>query len=201
MTARLVAFDRLLLLWVVAHRIEPLNPLMWGISVIGRGGLVWLAIGTGLMLARRVHVRGVIRIALALLLASLCVNHLLKPIVNRERPFAATPTIHVIGGPPLDRSFPSGHSANAFAGAYVLSCLVPAARAPWWALAMTIAYSRIYLGVHYPLDVAGGAAVGLLSGIAVMALTSPSTRRRPPTAVHHGLPDSRGGTDVRGRSA
>src|SRR6266487_3309593 len=183
--ARLVAFDRLLLLWVVAHRIEPLNPLMWGISVIGRGGLVWLAIGTGLMLARRVHVRGVIRIALALLLASLCVNHLLKPIVNRERP--------------LDGSFPSGHSANAFAGAYVLSCLVPAARVPWWALAMTIAYSRIYLGVHYPLDVAGGAAVGILSGIAVMALTSPSTRRRPPAAVHHGLPDSRGGTDVRGR--
>jgi undecaprenyl-diphosphatase len=180
---RLIEIDRLLLQWVVTHRIDPFDPLMWGISVIGRGGLVWLAIGTGLTLARRLPVRGVVRIALALLLASLCVNLLLKPTVNRERPFATTPAIHVIGRPPLDRSFPSGHSANAFAGAYVLSCFVPAARVLWWALAISIAYSRIYLGVHYPLDVAGGAAVGILSGVVVMALTKPSTRSPPGNRV------------------
>jgi undecaprenyl-diphosphatase len=178
-TARLVSFDRLLLLWVVAHRIEPLNPLMWAISVIGRGGLEWLAIGAGLMFARRLHVRGMIRIALAILLASLCTNQFLKPIVARERPFAVTPQIDVIGRPPLDGSFPSGHSANAFAGAYVLSRLIPAAQVAWWALAIAIAYSRVYLGVHYPSDVAGGAVVGIVSGMVVMALTSLPTRSPP----------------------
>src|SRR5262249_19378101 len=147
-------------LWVVTHRIAVLDPLMRGASVIGRGGIVWLAIGVALTIARRLRPRALVELGLAILLASFIANHLLKPVVARERPFVSTPGIPVIGGRPQDASFPSGHAANAFAGAYVLSRIVPSARIGWLVTAAVIAYSRVYLGVHYPVDVMAGALVG-----------------------------------------
>jgi undecaprenyl-diphosphatase len=152
---------------VVTHRVHGLTPVMWAVSVIGRAGMVWLAAGLGLTIARRLSPRGLIQLALAILLASLVTNQFLKPVIGRERPFVRTPDIHVVGSRPGDPSFPSGHSANAFAGAYVLSRIVPAAQVAWWTTALAIAFSRVYLGVHYPFDVLGGAVVGLLCGMGV----------------------------------
>ena len=63
------------------------------------------------------------------------------------------------------RTFPSGHAANAFAGAMVLSRLVPGVQVAWWALASAIAFSRVYLGVHHPLDVLAGAVIGAICGV------------------------------------
>jgi len=76
----------------------------------------------------------------------------------------STPEILVIGSRPDDASFPSGHAANAFAGASVLARRLRAQRVLWWSLALLIAYSRVYLGVHYPLDVIGGALPGFVCG-------------------------------------
>ena len=138
---------------------------MWVVSVVGRSGIIWLVVGVALTLARRVQPSGLIQLALTILLASLVTDRVLKPLIGRERPFVSTPDIRVIGGRPADASFPSGHAANAFAGSSALSRIVPGARIVWWAMALTIAYSRVYLGVHYPLDVIGGAAMGWLCGL------------------------------------
>jgi undecaprenyl-diphosphatase len=142
---------------------------MWGLSAIGRGGLVWLVIATVLVAFRRLPVRALVSLALALLLASVAANYVLKPFIDRQRPFVGAPEIPVIGGRPRDASFPSGHAATACAAAYVLSALAPEARVLCWAVALAIAYSRVYVGVHYPYDVIAGGAVGAACAALVMA--------------------------------
>jgi len=142
---------------------------MWAFSAAGRGGLLWIIIPAALAAFRRLPVRALVTLALALLLASVIVEGVLKPLIGRPRPFVSDPDIPVIGSRPGDASWPSGHAANAFAGAYVLSAVAPQARVLWWVLALAIAYSRVYVGVHYPYDVIAGAAIGAACGAIVMA--------------------------------
>ena len=142
---------------------------MWTLSAVGRGGAVFIAVAVICALRRRISPRDLLRVLGAILLATAVADYVLKPIVHRQRPFEQQPAIRVIGGRPDDPSFPSGHAANAFAGAVILSALIPRGRVAWWALAFAIAVSRVYLGVHFPLDVAGGALIGLGCG----ALLSP----------------------------
>ena len=151
---------------------------MWSLSAVGRGGIVWLVVGTVLTLTRRMKLSSLVQLALSILLAFAVTDHFLKPLVNRERPFALTHDVAVIGGRPDDASFPSGHAANAFAAMTVLLRAAPAGRLVWWALAVTIAYSRVYLGVHYPFDVLGGALVGWLSAVAVRTVIQRVERLR-----------------------
>jgi undecaprenyl-diphosphatase len=93
----------------------------------------------------------------------------LKLLVDRPRPH-----LHPLVQVPADPSFPSGHAATSFAGATMLAGFAPRL-APWlYLLAAAIAFSRIYVGVHWPLDVLAGAALGTLLALAVSA----SLRRR-----------------------
>jgi undecaprenyl-diphosphatase len=165
MLDQIIHLDQSARFWVITHRLGWLDGGMWILGVIGRGGLVWLVIGLTVMLIRRATPAVLFELMLAIVLASLLANHVLKPLVSRERPFVSTPEILVIGARPGDASFPSGHAANAFAGATVLARRLRAQRGVWWALAALIAYSRIYLGVHYPLDVIGGALLGYVCGV------------------------------------
>lgn len=167
----MIGLDHTVRLWVVTHRPGWLDGLMWFVSVIGRGGLVWLAIGFIVTLIRRTTPALLLELTLAIVLASLLANSVLKPLVSRERPFVSAPEILVIGSRPSDASFPSGHAANAFGGASVLARRLRAEQVVWWALAVLIAYSRIYLGVHYPLDVIAGALLGWVCGAVAGRLT------------------------------
>jgi undecaprenyl-diphosphatase len=72
-----------------------------------------------------------------------------------------------VGDIPTSASFPSGHASTAFAAAVAVSVLVPAWRRPALCVAALVGFSRIYLGVHYTLDVLAGALLGALVGFVV----------------------------------
>ena len=92
-------------------------------------------------------------------------NVILKPIVARIRPYSINQTVHLLVTPLKDYSFPSGHTAASFAS---VSALYFAGRKRMAAgtliVSVLIAFSRMYLYVHYPTDVLGGLIIGLLCG-------------------------------------
>ena len=100
------------------------------------------------------------------------VSYALKQAISRERPNLAyaepKPLVHA----PHDGSFPSGHAAVSFACATLLSFYVPRGAPLFFLLAAAIAWSRVYVGVHYPLDVLGGAALGVVIAIALRWLSA-----------------------------
>jgi membrane-associated phospholipid phosphatase len=104
----------------------------------------------------------------------------LKDFFERARPPHADPSLDPIGTIPESASFPSGHAATAFAAAIAVGLLYPRLRKPLLGLAVLIALSRVYLGVHYVTDVlvgsALGATIGLASGWAVLQLRARLTR-------------------------
>ncbi len=103
---------------------------------------------------------------------SAVVNLGLKLAARRRRPHGAVPVERQIPMP-TSRSFPSGHSAAAFAFATGVADVSPAVAIPLRALAAIVAYSRVHTGVHFPGDVIAGA----LTGVTVGELTSQGIRR------------------------
>ena len=167
MLGAIASLDLAILQWVVTTLRAPwLDPLMIGITRIGLGGAVFVAIGIGVTLTRRGWtVMALWRLLLAVLLAQVIATDILKPLVPRDRPVAAHASIAVVGGPAsADSSMPSGHSATAVAGALALSMLWRRGRVLAWALAVLVMFSRVYMGVHYPSDVVAGAMVGWACG-------------------------------------
>lgn len=159
--AALLALDAALARWINGLAGVPvLDWLMVALTISGTSAVIWLALGVVAGCRNGAAARGVVRMAWGLALTGLLVNGVVKPVVGRERPFVRDPAVHLVGPTPSGSSFPSGHAASAVAGAYGLTFVWPRRRGLLWTLGAGIALSRIYLGVHYPIDVAAGALVG-----------------------------------------
>ena len=138
------------------------------ISYLTTSGIIWIAVGVVLLFFRRTRTAGVILLT-ALALGYLTGDLLLKHLVNRPRPFTAT-DIELLIKQPSGASFPSTHSTLAAASTTVL--LVKKRELGFVALALTviIAFSRLYLYVHYPTDVLCGLVLGVLCGAAALLI-------------------------------
>jgi undecaprenyl-diphosphatase len=169
--------------WVATHRIAALNdPSVW-LGYIDKVGAVWIVLAVVVGVALRFGLArtfGLTLLTTATTFAADSVCFGLKDITDRTRPFVAHPQID-----PLyvvhSSSFPAGHAATAFAGATLLSYVAPKAMPGFFVLAVLIACSRVYVGVHYPGDVIAGAIVGAAVGAVAIGVVAFARRRSATT--------------------
>jgi membrane-associated phospholipid phosphatase len=180
----LLTGDRVLLEALDGLRWEPLTVVFVMLSAWWMKGVAFVAVGAlGDVRARRQLPVASLIAAVSVGIGSLVVA-LLKETVDRPRPAHADPGIDTVVGTPGSPSFPSGHTATAFAAAAVVGAFYPRLRWPLYALAALVGMSRIYLGVHFALDVVAGAILGLSIGLGIVwAVKKTRERLAPRTGV------------------
>jgi len=130
-------------------------------SRLGEHAAIWLALGLAAAALDRRQRADWLRATRSVLIAY-ALNTLLKTVVRRKRPHLEK--LPALISTPTSLSFPSAHASSSFAAARAFSSLLPGQ--PFYAGATAMALSRVYLGVHYPSDIAAGALLGTLVGSA-----------------------------------
>ena len=146
-----------------------IDKLMIAVTLSGELGIIWIIISFFLF-SRTKYTKEAIMVLLAIALASILGEGIIKHIVKRKRPFIKNNIIKLMISQPGTYSFPSGHTASSFAAATVfirtdmrLTYLIVV-------IAILISFSRLYLRVHYLSDVIGGIILGVLSGTIVVMI-------------------------------
>ena len=154
-----------------------LDTVMLFFTHLGDSGFIWAALTAVLLVFRRTRQAGCV-LAAALLIDVVLCNLLLKPLVARVRPCDILADVQLLIPRPDDFSFPSGHTAASFAS---VTALWMAGKKQWAMAALPvgvlIAFSRMYLCVHYPTDILGGAILGAACGWAGAWLVKKAERR------------------------
>ncbi|BBF44754.1 PAP2 family protein [Lachnospiraceae bacterium KM106-2] len=143
-----------------------MDSLMTFITTLGNGGIIWITIGVlclGFKKTRPVGIQLLLAIALGFLIGNLG----LKVLIGRQRPYTRNEDILLLIAEPKDYSFPSGHTLSSFAAAISIFFYNKKWGAAALVLASLIAFSRMYLYVHYPSDIAGGLLLAIV--VAVLA--------------------------------
>lgn len=150
-------------------RTPVLDGIFKNITHLGDGGYFWIALGIILCIWKKTRICGICMLA-SMAVGGLVTNVTLKPLVARQRPCWINETVDLLIAMPKGYSFPSGHS----------QCSFVAATAIFWnhkkwgtaalVLAAFIAFSRLYLYVHFPTDVLAGTVIGLVVGTLVSRL-------------------------------
>lgn len=133
------------------------------VSSLGNFGAIWIALATLLLIIEKYRHSG-LAVSIALLIDFVAVNLIIKPLVGRERPCDVTVPEDMLLACLSDHSFPSGHTAAAFAAAFALFLCHKRAGSAALILAVLKGFSRLYLFVHFPSDVIAGALLGLSFG-------------------------------------
>lgn len=150
--------------FIQAHmRCRFLDMAMPLITKLGDVGIIWIVLALGLLLFPKTRKVGA-AVSAGLVLEALCCNILLKPVVARIRPYEVNLAVQLLIEKPVDFSFPSGHTAAAFATTSALFFSKSRLWIPALVLSVLLAFSRLYLYVHYPTDVLAGALLGILAG-------------------------------------
>lgn len=141
-------------------RFELLDKLMIGITTLGNKGLVWIIIGV-VMLFFKKYRRAGISVLLGLIFGLVLGNWTIKNIVARARPCAINTSIELIIPYPSEFSFPSGHTLSSFIASTCIFLRNKKFGVFAYILASLIAFSRLYLYVHFLTDIIGGILLGI----------------------------------------
>ena len=160
-----------ILYWIQNLRTELLDDLMVGITSLGDGGWIFILF-TLFMLLFVKDKRCGIAMALALIVNLVICNLVLKNVFLRERPCWLDPSIRLLIESPKDFSFPSGHTSGAFSASIAMWLYQKKWGSASLVLAAAIAFSRMYLFVHYPTDILGGIIVGVFDAWLIYTLVN-----------------------------
>lgn len=145
-----------------------MDAVMTFYTALGEVGLIWLASSIVLLIPKKTRKTGFTAL-LAIGVGALLTNVVIKNIVARPRPYTYVEW-NLIIDEPSEWSFPSGHTTAAIAFATAITLRHKKA---WWVYvpAALMAFTRLYLFVHFPTDILGGAAVGVIGGFTANYLT------------------------------
>ena len=156
--------------WIQENmRSDMMDQIMSGISFPGNAGMIWIALAV-MLIAWKKHRSCGLTLAVGLIASGVIGNLFLKNVVARPRPCWINQSVELAIASPLDYSFPSGHTLVSFIAATILFNYNKAVGAAAYVLAVLIAFSRLYLYVHFPTDVLAGIILGIAIGLAVSVL-------------------------------
>lgn len=154
--------DNSILLYIKNNMHGPiLDKAMVIITSLGNEGAIWIVIAGFLIINKKYRKIGLMVLG-ALILSTILGEGILKHLVQRIRPSADIPAVNLLISKPLSYSFPSGHTTSSFAVAGVLAKYLKKYAFIFWGVASLVAFSRLYLYVHYPTDVLAGIILGLI---------------------------------------
>ena len=139
-----------------------LDTVMKFITHLGDGGCIWIITALVLLCFKKTRAAGIC-LAISLAVTAIAGNLILKNLFARTRPFIEA-NMPVIINPPGGYSFPSGHTSSSFAAATALAGCFKKYAYLFYIVAALIAFSRVYLYVHYPSDIICGAVLGIAIG-------------------------------------
>jgi Membrane-associated phospholipid phosphatase len=170
--------DNIILLFIKNNMHSYLmDKIMIAFTDLGNVGMLWIAILLFLISIKKYR-KISIMLLFSLLLSTILGEGILKHIIQRQRPCFSVPAVQLLIPKPLTYSFPSGHTASAFAAAGVLAKYFRKYIVSIYIVAILISFSRLYLYVHYPSDVLAGIILGLLcSKIAINIFDSNKYRK------------------------
>jgi len=155
-----------LLLWIQNYlRWEPMNRVWVGITALGEKGIFWITLALILICIQKRRNTGHMAL-ISIIIGFICGNLILKNLAIRIRPYEVVSGLTILIEKQPDWSFPSGHTIVSFSFAFVILRHLPKRIGiPTVILAALVAFSRLYLGVHYPSDILGGIIVAYLSSL------------------------------------
>lgn len=143
-----------------------LDVFMPVVSSLANSGLLWIAIALGMMCSRKTRKCGLL-VLVCMLICLLAGNIGLKNIVARQRPCWIDPSVQLLIPVPRDYSFPSGHTMHSFTAAVMIFFHYKKVGIVALIVAAVIAFSRMYLFVHFPTDILSGLVIGVLVAVLV----------------------------------
>ncbi len=144
-------------------RCDFLDVIMPKITSLGNAGMIWIIIGVCMLITKKYRKQGIL-VLVGLLLGLIIGNGIVKNLVARQRPCWQNPEFPLLISNPKDFSFPSGHTQSSVIAATIIT--MGNKKMGWVVipLAVLIAFSRLYLYVHFPTDILGGAIMGITIG-------------------------------------